>query len=221
MIDSRAKEISRQPFPPHHSPVLPEYDEQARETEAQFKELLAHLHQVFWMKNAADTAVLYVSPTYEKIWGRTRRSLYDNSHTFLDAVHPEDRDRVAEAMSAKHVMGGYEEEYRITHPDGSTRWIWARSYPVRDAEGNILRYAGVAEDISERKWAEKERARLAAIIEHVDDSIVHHAGWNHHRVESRRRKKIWIHSRRNHRAFHIRFDSGGPQPKISGSIEKG
>jgi two-component system, cell cycle sensor histidine kinase and response regulator CckA len=160
---------SSSPFPARFtSPVNPE----ERESEAQFRELMAHLQQAFWIKNAADTAVLYVSPAYEKIWGRTRASLYDGSHSFLDAIHPDDRARVAEAMSKKHETEGYEEEYRILRPGGTTRWIWARTYPVRDDQGAIQRYAGIAEDISERKWAEKERLRLAAIIEYTEDAIV-------------------------------------------------
>jgi len=124
------------------------------------------------MKNAADTAVLYVSPAYETIWGRTREGLYDQSHTFIDSVHPDDRARVNEAMNAKHENEGYEEEYRIIRPDGETRWIFARSYPVRDDGGVIRRYAGIAEDITERKRAEKECSRLAAIIEFADDAIM-------------------------------------------------
>ncbi len=176
---------SRQPFPLGHSPASALIEPEQRESEAQFKELMVHLHQVFWMKNASDTAVRYVSPAYEKTWGRTRQSLYDNSHTFLDSIHPDDRGRVAEAMFRKQENEGYEEEYRILRPDGTVRWIWARSYPVRDEQGEIKRYAGIAEDISERKWAEKERSRLAAIIEHAEDAIVSITldgtiiAWNH------------------------------------------
>src|SRR5437868_521708 len=96
---------------------------EGRETGAQFRELMAHLKQVFWIKNQADTAVLYVSPAYETIWGRSRPSLYDNSHTFLDSVHVQDRERVAAAMAGKHEAEGYEEEYRILRPDGAERWI--------------------------------------------------------------------------------------------------
>lgn len=158
--------------PLHQAPVLLSAAPEQHETEAQFRELMTHLQQVFWMKNAADTAVLYVSPAYEKIWGRTCSSLYDNSHTFLDAIHPDDRDRVAEAMARKQETEGYAEEYRLLRPDGTTRWIFARSYPVRDERGEIIRYAGIAEDISERKRLEKEQARLAAIIETAEDAVV-------------------------------------------------
>jgi two-component system, cell cycle sensor histidine kinase and response regulator CckA len=156
--------------PPASPPRPP--DLAARETLPQFRELMAHLQQAFWIKNADDTAVLYVSPAYESIWGRTCASLCDNSHTFLDSVHAHDRERVAAAMARKHATEGYAEEYRIVRPDGATRWIWARTYPVRDALGVVKRYAGIAEDISERKWAEQERSRLAAIIEYTEDAIV-------------------------------------------------
>jgi len=155
------------------------------ESEAQLRELVTHLKQAFWMKNATDTAVLYVSPAYEKIWGRSRSSLYNNSHTFLDSIHPDDHARVAAAMDRKLENEGYNEEYRILRPDSTTRWVWARTYPVRDEQGCIIRYAGIAEDITEPKWAEKERSRLAAIIEHAEDSIVSLTldgviiAWNH------------------------------------------
>ncbi len=160
------------PSPFSHAPTVMRAVADYGENEAQFRELMAHLKQVFWMKNATDTAVLYVSPAYETIWGRTRASLYSNSQTFLDAIHPDDHERVAEVMTRKLETEGYEEEYRIIRPDGTTRWINARTYPVRGEHGQILRYAGIAEDVTERKWAEKERSRLAAIIEHAEDAFV-------------------------------------------------
>jgi PAS domain S-box-containing protein len=144
-----------------------------------------HLKQTVWVNNAADTAVLYVSPAYEKMWGRSRESVYNNRHTFRDFIHPEDRERVISAMDRMHETEGYNLEYRILHPDGTVRWIWGRTYPVRDRQGCIERYAGIADDITEQKWAEKERSRLAAIIEHAEDSIVSITvegiiiGWNY------------------------------------------
>jgi PAS domain S-box-containing protein len=143
-----------------------------RESDELFRELMAHLQQVIWIKNAADDAVLYVSPAYETIGGRTCQSLYDNFQTFLDAIHPEDRERVAGAMAGQLETAGYEQEYRIVRPDGVIRWIWARSYPVCDAHGQVIRFAGIAEDITERKLLEQDRARLAAIVEYSEDAMV-------------------------------------------------
>ena len=71
------------------------------ESDEQFRELLAHLQQVLWIKNAADDAVLCISPAYETVGGRTCQSLYDNFQTFLDAIHPEDRERVAGSLALK------------------------------------------------------------------------------------------------------------------------
>jgi PAS domain S-box-containing protein len=142
------------------------------EGEADFRELMVHLQQVFWMEDAADNAVLYVSPAYERIWGRTCQSLYDNYRTLLESVHPDDRERAARTMGRRRETQGYDEEFRILRPDGETRWIQARCYPVRDQQGETIRFAGISEDITERKAAEKERSRLAAITEYSGDNIV-------------------------------------------------
>jgi PAS domain S-box-containing protein len=155
-----------------------------REFAEQFRELMAHLRQVFWIKSAADDAVLYVSPAWAEITGRSCRSLTDDFRTFLDAVHPQDRERVARATAGQRETSGYEEEYRIVRPDGGIRWIRAQSYPIRDGEGRISRFAGIAEDVTERRSLEADRARLAAIVEYSEDAIVSMSadctiiGWN-------------------------------------------
>jgi two-component system, cell cycle sensor histidine kinase and response regulator CckA len=135
----------------------------------QFRELMEHLKQVFWIKNANKMGVLYVSPAYEKIWGRTCESLYNDFQSLADSIHPEDRDRIAGAMDRDEDINGHEEDFRILRPDGEIRWIRSRSYPVRNAQGEILRHAGINEDITDLKVAEKERSRLAAIVEYSDD----------------------------------------------------
>jgi PAS domain S-box-containing protein len=153
--------------------ALPPQDETVpRIGDGQFRELMAHLQQVFWIKNAADSAALYVSPAYEKVWGRTCQSLYDNFQTLVESVHPDDRERVALTMTRKGETRGYDHEFRILRPDGVVRWIWERCYPVRDAAGETVRFAAIADDITERKAAEKERSRLAAITEYSGDIVV-------------------------------------------------
>ena len=139
------------------------------ESAAQFRELMGHLQQVFWIKNATKLGILYVSPAYEKIWGRTCESLYDNFQSLQDSIHPDDQERIVGAMDGEHDVVGHEVEYRILRPDGEIRWIRSRSYPVRNEQGEIQRHAGIDEDITEQKAAEKERSRLAAIVEYSDD----------------------------------------------------
>src|SRR5258706_2113732 len=101
--------------------------------------------------------MLYISPAYEKIWGRTCQALHASPRDWIDAIHPEDRQRVLEAAVAKQARGDYDEEYRIVRPDGSTRWIRDRAFPVPDPEGRPYRIAGVAEDVTEHKRAADEQ----------------------------------------------------------------
>lgn len=146
----------------------PSGDRARTQGEDHFRALLLHLQQVFWMQDA-DRGILFVSPAYETIWGRTCQSVHDDYRSFLDSIHPEDRDRVLEAMKHSH---GADEEFRILRPDGALRWIWARSYPLPAEHGPPRRFAGIAEDITARKTAEQEGLRLAAIIECSDDAVV-------------------------------------------------
>ena len=99
--------------------------------------------------------MLYVSPAYETIWGRTCKSLMERPHSFFDAIHPDDRPRVLASIQANSDTP-YELEYRIVRPDCSVRWIRDRAFPVRDAAGLVIRTAGVAEDVTEKRQLETQ-----------------------------------------------------------------
>lgn len=135
------------------------------ESELRFRQLTEHINQVFWLSSADNSEMLYASPAYEQIWGRSCESLYANPKSFLEAVHPDDRERI-EAGLPKQAEEDYEEEYRIVRPDGSVRWIHARAFPIRNPAGNVDRVAGISEDITDRKQAQEwavQAERLAAI----------------------------------------------------------
>ncbi len=125
-----------------------------RQSEERFRELAENIAEVFWLTDPAKNEMLYVSPTYEKIWARSRQSLYETPNHWFDAIHPDDRERVVKATLTKQVIGQYDETYRILRPDGEARWIRDRAFPIRDEQGSVYRLAGIAEDITERKNAE-------------------------------------------------------------------
>ncbi len=122
-----------------------------REHEERFRQLAENIREVFWMTTPDKNQMLYVSPAYEEIWGRSCESLYADPRGWLAAIHPEDRPRVERAALTQQVSGAYHEEYRILQPDGSLRWIRDRAFPIRDDAGTVYRLAGIAEDISEEK----------------------------------------------------------------------
>lgn len=125
------------------------------EAETRLREILANSRDCVWMQDAATLELLFVSPAYALIWGRDPAELMARRHTFLDTVHPEDRERTREARRLAPV-GGFEEVYRITRPDGEVRWVLDRSFSIRNDEGEIYRIGGIASDISERMRLEEQ-----------------------------------------------------------------
>ncbi|MGH7992144.1 MAG: response regulator [Limisphaerales bacterium] len=125
--------------------------EQLRASEERFRELAETIHEVFWIIDPAKSRMLYISPAYERIWGRSCQSLYDNPASWLDAIHPEDRDRVRQAAATQSVGAAYDEEYRILRPDMQIRWIQDTAFPLRNAAGQVERVVGVARDVTERR----------------------------------------------------------------------
>ena len=136
-----------------------------------FRQIAEHIREVFWITDLEKREILYVSPVYEEIWGRSCESLYASPRTWVDAVHPDDRDRVMEAAMTKQVSGEYGEEYRIIRPDGEIRWIHDRAYPVSDSEGNVYRIVGVADDITERVRSEVQARKAAEQTQSILSSI--------------------------------------------------
>lgn len=105
-------------------------------------QLTDNLDSVFWVATPTLSRFLYISAAYEKVWGRGRAGLYSNAWALLDTIHPEDRVRVEDAT--RNSFADFDQEYRITRPDGEVRWIHGRAFPIRGPKGEIIRVAGIA-----------------------------------------------------------------------------
>ena len=122
-----------------------------QESEERFRQLAENIEEVFWMSSPNKEKMFYISPAYEKIWGRTCKSLYENPKSWMDSIHPGDKKQVSLSARKNQVPGDYEEQYRIIRKDGSIRWIWDRAFPVQDKKGEVYRIVGVASDITDYK----------------------------------------------------------------------
>ncbi|MDZ7769926.1 MAG: PAS domain-containing protein [Woeseiaceae bacterium] len=125
------------------------YEEDLRHSEERFRQLAENITEVFWLTDRDKSDMVYISPSYETIWGRSRDALYADANEWMDAVHPEDRARVMNAAKEQGKGLTYDELYRIVRPDGTFRWISDRAFPVRDDQGAIVRIAGLAEDVTD------------------------------------------------------------------------
>ena len=126
-----------------------------RESEERFRELAENIREVFWVTDSAKEQMVYVSPAFEIIWGRTCASLYASPHSWLEAIHPEDLELVKQS-SKSQAEGNYDIVYRIMRPDGGIRWIHDRAFPVRNSSGEVVRVVGTAEDITESHQLEEK-----------------------------------------------------------------
>jgi PAS domain S-box-containing protein len=141
-----------------------------------FRHLANAISEVFFVMDARLNETIYVNRAYEKVWGRTCRSLYDAPMSIVDAVHPDDRqlllDNVAmvQAGHRSHDVG-----FRVIRPDGETRWVTAHAVPVLDDEGRVYRICGVALDVTERHLAQEavleSEARYRTLAETSFDAI--------------------------------------------------
>jgi PAS domain S-box-containing protein len=128
--------------------------DELRESEERFRQLTDNIEDVFWMFSAPDGVLAYVSPAYATIWGRSCDSLRRNHASWLEAVHPDDRARLAGRWAALATQPHYDEEFRVVLGGGTTRWVRDRLFAVRNARGEVYRVARVTSDISARKEME-------------------------------------------------------------------
>lgn len=150
-------------------------EKELAETKERFQQISESIRDVFFLRAADSMHMLYISPAYEDIWGRSRESLYANPQSWIETIHPDDRESAARKIQEGMQTGKFKAEYRIVRPNGAVRWIESRGFPVVDATGKIVRIASVAKDITDRREAERKISRLNrvyAVLSGINTLIV-------------------------------------------------
>jgi two-component system cell cycle sensor histidine kinase/response regulator CckA len=127
-----------------------------QESTEKFNQLADNITDAIWMRSPDMRRVLYISPAFERIWGRLRDAHLSQPEKWAEALHPSDRERVLTAFQAlTREARSIDLEYRIMRPDGQIRWVHARGFQVRDQAGQLVRLTGIVSDITERKTSEE------------------------------------------------------------------
>lgn len=129
-------------------------------SEKRFQQLARNISEGFWVSNVDRSKISYVSHAIEKMWGFSADDLYKKPSLWLSGIHKDDRKRVEKAFAQNAKKDLYDEEYRLVKNDESEIWIRDRGSPVWSDNGEIYRIVGIAEDITERKKAEKREEEL-------------------------------------------------------------
>jgi PAS domain S-box-containing protein len=137
-----------------------------RESEERLRGFAEASSDVMWVMDAATRRFEFVSPSFEEIYGESPSRILRDQGRWAQLLHPDDRDRVLDAMAA--VLDGrrVETEYRIVRPDGILRWIRDTVFPIRGADGRVRRAAGLARDVTQRKEDESRQRLMLRELNH-------------------------------------------------------
>lgn len=121
-----------------------------------------HSDHVYWIISSDFTKIRYISPSFERIWGRTCAEIYAHPERWISYIHPDDVSNhtplhmMAEKIRHFGPDARYDEHYRIIRPNGEVRWILDKGFPLYDSNGTCYGISGIAIDIT----ADKEREHL-------------------------------------------------------------
>ena len=165
-IESRASEIEKAVVIATDISKRKVREKRLRESEARLRQIAENINSAIWMADAELSEVLYINPAYEDITGWSRDSVYDNLMNHIDSVHPQDQRRVETAMEevtqlSQNEAGAlrFQEKYRVVQPNGAIRWVNSFAFPLQDDNGEVYRFVGVIDDITEVKEQQLELGR--------------------------------------------------------------
>jgi PAS domain S-box-containing protein len=145
-------------------------DQRLRDSEQRFRALVDASAQIVWSSDATGT--VHDSSSWCGFTGQAPDQLHGSG--WLDAVHPEDRDRVAGAWrDAVHAKVSLAHEFRVRHRSGQWRWMSVRAVPLHDPEGNLRGWIGMDTDITAQRESEdamratQELLRLAQRVARI------------------------------------------------------
>jgi serine phosphatase RsbU (regulator of sigma subunit)/anti-sigma regulatory factor (Ser/Thr protein kinase) len=139
------------------------YEKELAKSQENFRQLVTSIRSVFFLFSLDLSRLIYVSPAYSTVWERDRDSLMDEPWSWLEAIHDDEKSRVGNSF--KKFLDeeiSYSTEFRIYVGD-DVRWMSFRAFKVAAADGTPYRVAAIAEEISERKIAEGELARIREV----------------------------------------------------------
>jgi PAS domain S-box-containing protein len=112
-----------------------------------------------------QTGESQLTPELEAMYGLPAGGFAEGKRSWQDLICPEDREQGERYVQQAMETGSFAAEWRVTWPDGATRWLFGRAWVSKDDTGKPLRLMGANTDVTERKLAELEVLRVNAELE--------------------------------------------------------
>ncbi|MGG6287208.1 hybrid sensor histidine kinase/response regulator [Leptolyngbya sp. AN03gr2] len=142
----------------------------SRESEARLRLALEAACMGTWEWNILTGEIIW-SANMEPLFGLEPGSFDGRFETFANCLHPNDRDRVLNAITDAISLGEpFELEFRVVLPDGQVRWAASRGQACYDDAGRPIRMAGIDLDITQRKRTEETLHEREALFRGVFES---------------------------------------------------
>jgi PAS domain S-box-containing protein len=150
-------------------------DEALRESEQRWRSLTEALPQLVWAATP-DGSCDYFSTQWTQHTGVPQSELL--GWRWLETLHPDDRERTRRVwLDSVAGRGPYDVEYRVRRRDGVHRWFKTRGVPIRDGEGNIVKWFGTCTDITDLRQTEVQlrasEERFRGTFENAAVGIAH------------------------------------------------
>jgi PAS domain S-box-containing protein len=140
-----------------------------KQSEARYRSLITVNTQIIWV--STPEGICFELASWIAYTGQSLAEAENGG--WIDAVHPDDRDRTGKVWSAAVKNRSiYQIEYRIRGKDGTYRYFWVWGAPVIEADGSVREWIGTCTDIHDRKLAEAENQRLMDMLNHSSDAII-------------------------------------------------
>lgn len=145
---------------------LAETNSKLQESEALFRQLVENIQEIFWLQQLDPPRMLYVSQACESMLGVSVDIIMEDIRNLADRIHPDDYERARDFYRLKSLEAPVDEYFKFIRPDGETRWLRSKIFPIANTDGTATRVAGITEDITERiASAEREKASQRQLIQ--------------------------------------------------------
>ncbi len=132
-------------------------ENQLKRSEERFRQLSENNDEVFWIADTEDIwHITYISPAFETIWGISPDELYKNPRIWRETIYQKDREYVEiQLQRFFKKQQKLDIKYRITHKDGTLRWVWNKGFYIHTGKGKQRQAAGIIQDITLQQYMQE------------------------------------------------------------------